>query len=48
MLKIYRIGNDLWQFEESEAPAGAVPVEDEQTETKEKVPANKVKATKKK
>lgn len=48
MMKIYRLNDHLFQFEESEAPAEAVPVEGEQTETKEKVPANKAKATKKK
>lgn len=47
-MKIYRLNDHLYQFEESEAPIGAVPVEEEQTETKEKVPANKAKATKKK
>lgn len=41
MIKQYRYKGLQWQFEESEAPAGAVEIKAEQPKNKAKKPANK-------
>ncbi len=46
-LRIYRIGDRLYQFEEGEQPEGAVPYEKQKpTANKAKKPANKKVAAK--
>ena len=43
MLKIYRIGSHLYQYEEGEQPEGAVEVKRGETDNKAKKPVNKAK-----